>query len=54
MFEGRDVESWRMMAKAVHSANRHFDDESLYREVKAFALDQILGTHLVPPCVSLV
>jgi hypothetical protein len=49
---GRDLGSWRVMVKAVHSANRHFDDESLYREVKAFALDQILGTHLVPPCAG--
>jgi hypothetical protein len=31
------------MVKAVHSKNQHFDDESLYREIKIFALDQLLG-----------
>jgi hypothetical protein len=30
----RDVNSARLLVKAVHSANEHFDDESSYREIK--------------------
>lgn len=31
---GRDQTSARLMVKAVHSENSHFDDESSYREIK--------------------
>jgi len=44
--------SMRLMVKASHSENGHFDDESLYREIKTSALDLLLGTAVVPPCAG--
>jgi hypothetical protein len=32
--EQRDVKSARFMIKAVHSENKHFDDESMYNEIE--------------------
>jgi len=34
------------MVKAVHASNGHFDDESAFREVQLFALDQLLGANV--------
>jgi len=46
----RDLSSARVMVKATHSDNGHFDDESLYREIKVRAGIQSAFIHTKECC----